>query len=178
MKHKIKKKYYLYFLLALFALPLIIFFYKEIKATLFVTAFIVGNIIVSAYKRDFQFPIEIEILTVGIVLCTLKYGLKAGILIAVFGTILSSAFYGYYSPFMIPMIIGNIIGAAIPFAMPLQNIFLLGLVVSIVKNAFVFVFYHFVFNYDITKNLAYGTSNLFVNMILFLNIAPFIYAFM
>ncbi len=172
-KNKRRKRIILYIIAGLFSLPLVFLFYNEIKATIFVTFFIVGNIVLSAYKRDFQLPIEIEILTLGIVLCTINYGLKAGMLIAIFGTVLSSAFYGYYSPFLVPMVIGNVIAAFLVPYVPLP-LFWLGVLATFAKNMFVFVFYHFVFNYDISKNLMYSISNILVNLVLFLNIAPFL----
>ncbi|MBN2423230.1 hypothetical protein JXB41_08460 [Candidatus Woesearchaeota archaeon] len=177
-RFRFKKRYILYILLGLLTLPLLILYYYQIKAAIFVTAFIVGNVLLSAYKKNFQLPIEIEILSLGIVLCTFLYGIKAGMVIAVFGTILSSAFYGYYSPFLIPMVIGNIIVCiATPF-FPVSSLFVSGTILTLIKNTFVFLFYHFVFNYDIGKNLSFGVTNVLLNIILFMNIGPFLFTIM
>ncbi|MBD3203572.1 hypothetical protein GF327_04710 [Candidatus Woesearchaeota archaeon] len=175
---KISLKKTFYVISAIVMIPLLIFFYYQIKASLFVTAFIIANIALSSYKKNFQFPIEIEILTLGIILSTFLYGIKAGLLIAILGTILSSAFYGYYSPFLIPMIIGNMLVALLTPLFFSTQLFLSGLILSMIKNGFVFIFYHFVFNYHIGKNLSFGITNIIWNSLLFVNIAPILFTIM
>lgn len=174
----LNKKVVLYSIIILLLFPLIILFSKEITIVFFVAGFIIINILISSYKKNFQFPIELEILTMGIVLSTFAFGLKAGMLIAIFGTILSSAFYGYYSPFLIPMVMGNAIICVLTPLFPMSHIFITGVILSLIKNIFIFLFYHFIFNYDIGKNISYGVSNIILNAILFFNIAPLLFGIM
>ena len=172
---KIKKKHFKYILIILLIIPLLFFYGRKLLAAIFVTSFILLNILISGYKKNFQLPIEIEILTLGIVLGTYLFGITAGLLIAIFGTILSSAFYGYYSPFLIPMVLGNVIVALLTPYFPESSVFISGTILSIIKNTFVFFSYHILFNYHVGKNLAFSISNILLNLILFLNIAPFLY---
>ena len=155
-------------------LVLFILFSEQIKALFFVTGFILLNIFISAYKKNFQFPIEIEILTLGIFFCTYFYGINAGLIVGIVGGLLSSVLYGYVSLFLIPMIIGNMLVAVLtPLFSPLHYS-LAGIILTIIKNGFVFMIYHFVFGYNIGKNLSFSISNILLNIVLFLNIAPFL----
>ena len=87
----IEKKYYKYLVygLILFSAALFLLISKRLRAALFVTVFIVLNMILSSYKKFINAPIEIELLTAGIVFCTLTFGVKAGLVVAILGGILS-----------------------------------------------------------------------------------------
>lgn len=178
MQKKIRYLIGLYFACFAVFIILFIFFSRQVKMLFFVTGFIALNVFISSYKKNVQLPIEIEVLTLGIVLCTRFYGIKAGLVVGVVGGLLSSIFYGYISPFLIPMLIGNaLVAVSAPFSAFL-SITWAGIVLTVIKNLFVFLAYHFAFGYSIGKNISYSVSNILLNIVLFLNFAPFLVLFM
>lgn len=150
------------------------FFAKQIKTMFFVTGFILLNIFISSYKKTIEFPIEIEVLTFGIVLCTIAYGVKAGLIVAILGGLLSSILYGYISVFLLPLLLGYILVAFMTPFFAFLNLAAAGIIITIIKNLFLFFFYHLVFSYDVGKNISFSVSNILVNLILFMNVAPFL----
>ena len=104
--------------------------------------------------------------------------MATGLFVALIGGILYTVFNTNFSPFTIPMMIGYMIMAVIASLFSYVNITVLGILTNLIHNAFVFLVYHFLFNYDIRKNLMFSLSNLLFNVILFLNIAPFLYGVM
>ncbi|MBN1502570.1 hypothetical protein JW930_03430 [Candidatus Woesearchaeota archaeon] len=175
-----KEKYLLCAYLGNFVIFILLYFLfsKEMRALFFVTGFILLNIFVSSYKKNIDFPVEIEVLTLGIILCTYSYGIKAGLFVAILGSVLSSIIYGYISPFMLPMILGYILVAIVTPLSQVFNLTLAGIIITLVKNIFLFLFYHFVFSYHLGKNISFSVSNIVLNTLLFFNIAPFLISIM
>lgn len=151
-----------------------VFFSRMARAALFISIFIVLNMVISSYKRFIKVPIEFEVLTLGIVICTLKFGLKAGLIIAVLGGILSFIISLNISPFAFPMLMGYVIMAVISYALRGADLMLVGFTATILNNIFLFTVYHFTFSYDIVPNLSFSLSNIILNLIMFANIAPII----
>jgi hypothetical protein len=176
---KNKKDYsqYLFYGMAGFAVLLLIYnllVSKMFQAAVVISIFIFLSAVLSSYKRFIKLPIEIEILTLGIVVCTINFGVKAGLIVAIIGGILSFIVGFNISPFSLPMLLGYVSIAFTSFILRDFNITLVGIIASIVNNILVFVIYNYAFEYDIFKNLGYSISNLAFNIILFLNIVPLI----
>ena len=162
----------------LLLLILVIVTSKGAQKIIFMTSFIVLNLFVTLYKRYFRFPIEIEILSFGIVLCSVSYGIASGLFVALIGGILYTVFSTNFTPFTIPMIIGYMMMAGLSSLFPHINIIYLGIFVNIIHNLFVFVMYHFFFKYDFGKNLLFSVSNVLFNILLFVNLGNFMYGVM
>lgn len=171
-----KKTHYKYFTygLGIFAFLLFLFISKKIRAALTVSVFIVLNMILSSYKKFIKIPVEIEFLTLGIVFTTLTYGVKAGLVIAILGGILSFIVGYNISPFSFPMLTGYIMMAILSYFLRFLDITSVGLIVTLMNNVLVFSLYNFVFKYDIVKNLSFSLSNIIFNVILFINVVPYL----
>jgi hypothetical protein len=148
---------------------------QMMRAAIYVTVFIGLSTLVSSYKKFIKFPIEIEILTLGIVLCTIKFGIKAGLVVAILGGILSFLVSFDFSPFSFPMLLGYISIAITAYFLGGLSITLVGIIATLVNNILVFSIYNFAFDYDLFKNTLFSLSNIILNVILFLNIAPFLF---
>ncbi len=171
---------YLFYGLAGFAVILllyVLFISQMLRASIYVTAFIVLAMVLSNYKKFIKAPIEIELLTLGIVICTVKFGVKAGLVVAILGGILSFIVGFNISPFSLPMLLGYISIAISSYAFRAIDIAYIGIIASIINNIIVFTIYNFMFDYDLFKNASFGLSNLVFNIIIFLNIAPFLAGF-
>lgn len=170
---KIEK--YVVYVLMVFSVILFFIISKKAQAALIVSMFIVVNMLITSYKKFIKIPIEVEVLTVGIVICTLKFGLKAGLVVAILGGILSFFVGLEFSPIAFPMFLGYILMAFVSYALRTQDLILVGIVATLINNLVVFLVYHFLFNYDIIKNLRFGLSNIALNLILFFNLAPILF---
>jgi len=161
-----------FFIFGLVAIAIILFLSisTKLRAAIFVSIFIVLNMLISNYKKYIKLPIEIEFLTLGIVLCTVRYGIKAGLVVAILGGILGFIVGFNISPFSFPMMAGYILMALVSYLGRNLPITLLGIIVTIANNSLVFIVYHFLFGYDITKNLSFGITNILLNLILFMKL--------
>jgi hypothetical protein len=172
---------YLIYALIVFAILLFAFVIinsKTARAAVYVTGFIVINMGLSSYKRFLKLPIEIEFLTLGIVLCTIQFGVKTGLVLAILGGILSFIVGFNITPFSFPMLVGYIIIAFVTFLIKgIDNIAWIGLIACLANNLFVFIVYNFAFDYDTFKNISFSLSNIIINGILFFNIAPLLLKF-
>ena len=166
-------KYIIYSLVVL-SIILFVLISKTARAAVYVSIFIVLNMLIANYKRVVRFAIEFEILTLGIVLCTVTFGIKAGFVIAILGGILSFFSSMNFSPFSFPMLMGYILMAVLSYFLRFLDVTVLGMIVTFANNLFVFSVYHLFFRYDIMKNVCFCVSNILFNFILFTNIAPFL----
>ncbi len=162
----------------LFLLILIIITSKGAQKIIFMSSFIILNLFITLYKRYFRLPIEIEILSLGIILCSVSYDVAAGLFVALIGGILYTVFNTNFSPFTIPMILGYMMMAFLSSFFSHINIVYLGIFVNIIHNIFVFTIYHFLFKYDLSKNLLFSISNVLFNILLFINLGGIMYGVM
>ncbi|MEM4397922.1 MAG: hypothetical protein QW757_04860, partial [Candidatus Woesearchaeota archaeon] len=129
---------------------------KTARAIIYFVFFILINMILANYKKFVRLPIEIEFITLGVVFITYSFGLKIGLTFAIIGGILTFIVGFNISPFSFPMLIGYILMAFTTFFFNYFNFNLsisyIGLIASFVNYIFVFLFYHFVFDYDPIKN--------------------------
>jgi len=178
IKKKIKKTkvYYKYFIygLAIFATILFLIISKHIRVAIIVTIFILLNRLITTYKLFIRLPIEFEFLTLGIVISTLSFGSKAGLVIAIFGCIISFIIGFEFSTFSLPMFLGYSSVAIITYLLQDYNITFVGIFATLINNLIVFSLYHYVFGYDLGRNISFSTSNIIFNSVLFFNIAPFL----
>ena len=153
---------------------------KEVRALLFIFAFLGLNSVITLYKRYVYLPIEIEVLSFGIVFTTVAFGLKAGIAVGMLGSILLTILTTSFSPFTIPMFIGYVVMACVAFMLnflfPQIPYPYIGIIANISHNILVFSLYHIFLGYDPVKNLMFGISNILFNIFLFLNFGNLIFS--
>ncbi len=176
---KKRKDYFRYLIYAMTLFSVILFIFtiiasKTARAAIFVALFIILNMIIASYKRFIRLPIEFEVLTLGIVICTVQFGLKTGLVLAILGGILSFVVGYNINPFSFPMLLGYILIAFVSFLFKGLDITLVGILATLANNLFVFTAYYYAFRYDFFKNLSFSLSNIVLNVIFFLNLAPFL----
>ena len=148
------------------------------RAAIYISIFIILNTIITGYKKFIRIPVEIEVLTLGIVLCTMKFGLNAGLIIGLVGGLLGFFVGLEISPFAFPMFIGYVSMAFAAFLFRgIGDVTTVGLLTAFVNNIIVFSIYHFIFGYDVMKNIRFSFSNIALNIVLFFNLAPFLARF-
>jgi hypothetical protein len=168
------KKLYRLLIYGLMAVAVLLFILlsEKARAAVVVSIFIFVNMIITTYKKFLKAPIEIEVLTLGIVLSTLEYGVAAGLIVAILGWILGFFVGLDISPFALPMFLGYLVVVLASYILQPLNITIIGITASLINNIIIFMIYHFLLRYDVGKNLSFGLSNLMFNVILFNNIAP------
>ncbi len=171
-----RNKYYRYIIYGMtgFAFLLFLLVSHKLRAAMVITIFIILNMALSSYKRFIRLPIEIELLTLGIVFCTLNYGIKAGLVVAILGGILSFVVGFNISPFSFPMLTGYVMMVFISYLLRNLNMTFVGLIATLANNLLVFVLYHYVFKYDLMKNISFSVSNILFNAIIFFNVLPYL----
>lgn len=170
---KVDERVFVYGAMALVLLILSTLMFKYNKAVFFVILFIALNSIIGLYKAFFYIPIEIELVSLGTILCTLSFGLKEGILVAVLGSLLAAVVNGTISYLTIPMVIGYIFMAFITPMFSGLGVAFGGIVVVLLTNILIFIIYQ-IMGYDLFSNIVFSVSNIIWNLLLFLRLAPFL----
>ncbi|MBI4149931.1 hypothetical protein HY488_00850 [Candidatus Woesearchaeota archaeon] len=172
-------KYNLYLLgIALFVLLLFVLFFNPIARTIKILGVIAIFTIINTFlKRGmlaFQgLPLEIEVATLGSVVTTVLFGIKVGILTAVLTTFIASQLTRGISLYTPMMASGYVLAALMAWFVVPVSIATGGIVITIIVNAYLIVIFHMV-GYSLLENFMYGMSNIMLNAILFLKIAPWL----
>ena len=170
-----KKTYkYVVYGFAIFGILLFILLSQKIRVAIIIAAFIVLNRLINTYKMLIRFPIELEFLSLGIVIVSMNFGLKAGLIIAIFGCITSFIIGFGFSSFSLPMFLGYSSIAVVSFLLKNYDLTFVGIFATLINNFIVFTLYHYLFGYSITRNIGFSISNIIINSIIFANIAPLI----
>jgi hypothetical protein len=159
---------------------ILLFLSREARAVLFIFAFLGLNSVITLYKRYIYLPIEIEVLSFGIVFTTIAFGLKAGIAVAMLGGVLFTILTTSFSPFTVPMVLGYVVMACTAFSLrlfvPGLPYPVIGIVANVIHNLLVFTLYHFFLGYDPLKNFLFGFTNILFNIFLFLNFGDLLFS--
>jgi len=139
--------------LMIFSVLLFLILSRKAKVAIWVSIFIFVNMVMTSYKKIIRLRLEIELLTLGIVLCTVSFGVKAGLVVAILGGILSFFVGLDINPFIFPMFVGYVMMVFTSYLLDGMNITYIGIFTSLINNLFVFLIYHLLFGYEITKNL-------------------------
>lgn len=171
------ERVFVYGALALFLLALSIFMFKYSKALFFILLFIALNSIMGLYKAFFYIPIEIELISLGTILCTLSFGLKEGLTVGVIGSLLAAVVNGTISYLTIPMVVGYCFMAFITPVFSGVGAMAGGITIVLITNVLIFIVYQFM-GYDLFSNFTFSISNIVWNLLLFLRVAPFLFSIM
>ncbi len=170
-------KYSLYlFGTGLFLLFLLIFFFNPIARTLKILSvmlvFILINVFIKKSLRAFtSLPLEIEVATFGSVVVTTLFGVRAGILTAVLATFAAAHFSRGITLYTPMMASGYIIAALLALLFSPANIVAGGIIITFIVNAY-FIFIFQLVGYSFLENFLYSISNVVLNTLLFIKVAP------
>ncbi|MCB9359546.1 hypothetical protein H6503_06460 [Candidatus Woesearchaeota archaeon] len=182
MKHwtkwiqKHRKQIELYGIIILSVLILIFLFFDVILAAGIITGFIAANILLRMYRRILPgVPIEFEVVIMGGMICTIAFGIWAGLLVVIFGSILAEFLNQFISPH-------SLVNFAVYFFIPFIALFIptgsiatAGFIVAIVANIVIFIVF-LLMGYDLVKNLAFSITNIFWNYLMFKYLAGILLA--
>ncbi|MFT4304127.1 MAG: hypothetical protein ACMXYG_06170 [Candidatus Woesearchaeota archaeon] len=177
MKHWIKifqkhrKQIELYGILSLIAILLLFLFLDIILATIVVICFIGANILLRMYRRILPgVPIEFEVVIMGSIVCTIAFNIWAGLIVAIFGSLLAEFLNQFISPH-------SLVNMGIYFLIPFIALFLdasniqtIGFMIAIIANIIIFIIFMFM-GYDLVKNFAFSITNVFWNYLMFKYVA-------
>jgi|GEM_PF-4959406 len=147
---------------------LLIFLLRHVlKAFIVMLLFIFANVVIGRIRRVIPVPIEIEVVTLGTVICTILYGFGAGAFVAVFSAIIGAVIAKRISPYTLIMVVGYVIVATIATAFDPAGVVKAGIILTIVNNLFIFCVFQFAFRYSVFRNISYGLSNIILNILIF-----------
>lgn len=158
--------------LALLIFSILIFNYS--KAIFFIALFIALNSVISIFSIP---NIDIELVSLGTILCTLSFGIKAGLAVAILGSIFGDVVNGTFSHPTIPMMIGYCFIALVTPLFSGLGIVFGGIMIVLLANVLLFIIYYAI-NYDFLSNVMSSGSNIIWNLTLFLKVAPFLFSIM
>jgi len=177
----LKGKYGLRFLvIGLTSLLLLILFVNPIARTMKIFAiiaiFAAANVAVKRVMRAFSgLPLEMELATLGSVMVTVLFGVKAGLLTAILCTFLAhhlSKGITLYTPMMAS---GYVLAALMALMVSPASIAAGGIFICVLVNIYFIVIFQLV-GYSAMENFLYSLSNVALNALLFLKVAPLIVA--
>ncbi len=158
---------------------IILFLLRHVlRAFIVMILFILANVLIGRIRRVIPMPIEIEVVTLGTVVCTMLYGFGAGVFVAVFSAIIGAVIAKRISPYTLVMVVGYIIVATIATAFNPADVVKAGIILTIVNNLFIFCIFQFAFRYSVLRNIAYGLSNVILNILIFKYLAEGIVKFL
>lgn len=153
--------------LLLLMLVLVSLFFDFVKMMIIVIVFSLINCFLRFYKRIFPgIPIELEISIFSTVLCSIAFGLWAGILVALISSIASEFFTQMIKPYSL---VNVIVYALIPFFaifLTAEAVAGAGLIITVVANIVIFLLFA-VLGYDVVRNAAYSITNIIFNYFIF-----------
>jgi len=175
------KKYWDYFrkydptfliVVLVLGLLLLILLFSFLKAIFVVIFFVLINILLRFYKRIIpSIPLEFEVITFGSLLCTIQYDIKAGIAVAILGSLLADIANGTINPGNFVMTAGYIGVAILGVFIPVTQFGLAGLYITFFYNIVIWLIFHLLFHHDLFKNTAYSITNLIFNYFLFTSLS-------
>lgn len=158
---------------------IIIFLLRHVlRAFIVMILFIVANILIGRVRRVIPVPIEIEVVTLGTVICSILYGFSAGVFVAVFSAIIGAVIAKRISPYTLVMVLGYIIVATVATGFDATSIVKAGIILTLVNNIFIFCVFQFAFRYSVFRNIGYGLSNVILNIVIFKYVAEAIVHFL
>lgn len=159
-------------------LVILILTFAVFKKIFFVLLFVSLNSGLAILKRIAQFPVEPEFKTFGIVVITLKYGFNYGAIFIIIATIMSIVFRQRFNAQMIAELVTDFILLSAALYLPISNLVLLGIIVSIMNVIFIFIMLQFVFMVPPAVTITATVSNLFFNIVLFNSFGSFFMSLM
>ncbi|NTV22791.1 MAG: hypothetical protein HGA85_00255 [Nanoarchaeota archaeon] len=163
-RFSINKKY-----LAMGLFLWIISFFINVWPILFLSLFCVANALLLSIDRYIQAPLDLELSTFSAILMTIKYGLMWGIAAAVLTKFAAILYNKNIRVDHIFMIVGYVLAAFL--AGILKGIFpivTVGILAAIIVNLYVVFISKYVTFLSSYEIIAYGLSNVFFNIVLFI----------
>lgn len=147
----------------------IIFLLRHVlRALAVIGLFILADVLISRVKRVFSaVSIQIEVITLGTIICSILWGFGAGAFMAVLASLIGDAVAKRMSVYTFVRLGSYIIMAAIATAFDPANVVKAGIILAIANNLTLFLVFRLAFRYNMLKNISYTVSNIAFNILLF-----------
>lgn len=146
---------------------IILSIFVNIKLVLFLILAAVFNSMLQTFQLTKGLPTDFELSTFTTVLVTSVFGLKWGILNAVFSKLVASIYTGNIVVDHIFMIATYINAAIISSIFGGTNVLLIGVIIVLINAVLMFLISKNILGIDITANLSYTGTNLIFNLLTF-----------
>ncbi len=173
--YKHKKQIIVYSIIILILFILVSAYMNLVKLIIFASIITIGNTFMRFYKRALPgIPVEFELTIFGTLITGSIFGLWPAIFVAVFSCLCADFLnQNIMSPFSLVSLFTYIAIAIISPFVPSSNIFLTGIVLTVVANLIIF-FGNMALGYDHIKNFIFSVTDIFFNYLLFKYLAVFI----
>jgi hypothetical protein len=143
-------------------------FFINVKVLIFLIVAIITNASMERFRLNTGgWPTDFELSTFSTVLVTLAFGIKWGIVAAIFTKLITSISTGNVIPDHFFMIGTYILAAIITVIFGGSNVFLIGMIVTTINCIIMFTLSKNVLGLPIHQNLSYTISNFIFNFIIF-----------
>jgi hypothetical protein len=157
---------------------IVLSFFIDVKRFVFIGVFIIANCLILSLDRYVNMPIDIEFSTFASILCTLAYGLKWGIFVAIITKAAAMLYNANIRADHIFMIIGYCFAAFFASVLHSFNVVFIGVTATIITNIYIVFVSKFITNLYPIEIIMYGVSNFVFNFILFIGFSEPILALM
>lgn len=151
-------------LLIFFAGILLSFIFRQI---IFVIVFSAVNAFILSVERKTGIAHDMEFSTFSCVLFTRAYSLQWGLFMAFFTKLVADIYNSNFRVDHLFMVLGYSAAAVITYLFPSANIMLLGFLIVIIINIYIFFVSKFITMLSPFEIFMYGSSNIIFNMLIF-----------
>lgn len=162
-------------LLVVIALVVLSFF-VELSLVLFLIISVAFNAWLANFQLRIGMPTDFELSTFATVLVTLSFDIKLGIFIAIFSKLFATVSSGSLLPDHFFMMATYVNAAFLTLILPIQNVFLLGMIIVPINCVIMFFISKNYLGLDTTSNLSYTSTNFIFNFIIFSIFGNLIYS--
>ena len=168
-------RYNYYIAIGLLLLIILFFSYivRTMKILMAIAVFIALNIAIKRAMMAIDFiPLDLEFATIGTILMTVAFGLKAGILTGVLCCVLGAYFSDKITIYVPVTASCYVLAAVLAWLLAsASSIVVTGIIITLLVNAYALFVFHFV-GFTPFENVTYVASNIALNLLLFLKVAP------
>lgn len=169
---KNRRRIVVYAVIWLAVLLTLFLFFNLVKAVVVILLFIAGNTLLRFYRRIFPgIPVELELVILGGVVCTLAFNIWAGLLVVLFASLCAEFFSQAISPYSFINIFSYLSVPFLSLMLPATSIASGGFLIAVFVNIVIYAIFIYI-GYDWIKNTAYLITNIFWNYLLFIYVAP------
>ncbi|MEK6917075.1 MAG: hypothetical protein AABW92_05000 [Nanoarchaeota archaeon] len=148
-------------------------FFIDIWPIIFLTFFCIINSVMLSFKRYFDAPVDPEFSTFSAILMTVQYGLIYGILAGILTKFVSMMYIKNIKVNYFFMMTGYVVAAFLANIFRGYNVVVLGLIVTLLANTYLFFVRKFIVNYSAFEIFSYTATNIIFNFVLFLGFSEF-----
>ncbi len=157
----------LYPLIVISILLLIFTIRRFLVAFIVMVLFIFANMLLGMVKRVIMVPVGLEVETLGTIVCSMLYGVGAGVFFAIFSITLGAITQKTLSVWTLVKVLVYIGVAITTTLFSPANIIVVGISLTIVATAIIFIFCQLFFSPNLLRNIGYAVTTIILNFFIF-----------